>query len=130
MGQNNDRRERGEPQGQQGKQRDLSPEERKRQSGYAKPTDRSRFAGEAPSLKPENSKAGKPGAESRDSVNEILSLKARLHRNGSCTHSLAQVSGARMCVSNNSHRYTRKKEALPHAHARNRDGEVSGSIGH
>jgi hypothetical protein len=59
MGQNNDRRERGEPQGQQGKQRDLSPEERKRQSGYAKPTDRSRFAGEAPSLK-------SAGAERKD----------------------------------------------------------------
>ena len=44
MGQNNDRTERGEPQGQQGKQRKLSPQELKRQSGYAKPFDRSRFS--------------------------------------------------------------------------------------
>lgn len=34
MGQNNDPTEHGDPQGQQGAQPRLSPEERKRQSGY------------------------------------------------------------------------------------------------
>ena len=36
MGQNNDPTESGEPQGQQGNQLKISPEERKRQSGYPK----------------------------------------------------------------------------------------------
>lgn len=54
MGQNNDRTERGEPQGQQGKQRNLSPEQLKRQSGYAKPFDRSRFSTPDDSLAPRN----------------------------------------------------------------------------
>jgi hypothetical protein len=37
MGQNNDATEQGDPQGQQGGQVKISPEERKRQSGYPNP---------------------------------------------------------------------------------------------
>jgi hypothetical protein len=37
MGQNNDTTEHGEPQGQQGSPPKISPEERKRQSGYPVP---------------------------------------------------------------------------------------------